>query len=156
MRPGPVQAASGHLQGRSRRRSMVRPLLAWVLTIAAFTPLYLGQRPAAYRGEGAQWHLPGWPASLSWDGAPAWLSAGAGSVWDGAAWLSGAIGGLFSTGPCVHGTSQPVAEAVFLAAKNALMYVPWKTITPSAGFTDAFTAWKARCPPFPWQSLFIR
>ncbi len=50
----------------------------------------------------------------------------AGSVWDGAAWLYGAIGGLFSTGPCVHGTSQPVAEAVFLAAKNALMYVPWE------------------------------
>ena len=73
---GPVQAASGHLQGRSRRRSMLRPLLAWGLTIAAFTPLYLGQRPAAYRGEGAQWHLPGWPASLSWDGAPAWLSTG--------------------------------------------------------------------------------
>jgi uncharacterized protein YjbI with pentapeptide repeats len=111
---------------RSCRRSMLRPLLAWAFTIAAFAPLYLGQRPAAYRGEGTQWQLPGWPASLSWDGAPAWLSRGASSVRDGAAWLSEAIGGLFSTGPCVHGSSEAVKEAVFLAAKNALVLVPWE------------------------------
>ncbi len=119
----PMQAASGR---RSRGRSMARPLLAWIFTVAAFAPLYLGQRPAAYRGEGTQWQLPGWPASLSWDGAPAWLSIGASSVRDGAAWLSGAIGGLFSTGPCVHGSSEAVKEAVFLAAKNALVLVPWE------------------------------
>ena len=119
----PVQAASGR---RSRGRSMLRPLLAWAFTIAAFVPLYLGQRPAAYRGEGTQWQLPAWPASLSWDGAPAWLSLGASSVWDGAARLSAAIGGLFSTGPCVHGSSEAVKEAVFLAAKNALVLVPWE------------------------------
>lgn len=122
----PVQAASCRLQRQSRGRSMARPLLAWIFTIAAFALLYLGQRPAAYRGEGTQWQLPGWPASLSWGGAPAWLSMGASSVWDGAAWLSGAIGGLFGTGPCVHGGSEAVKEAVFLAAKNALVLVPWE------------------------------
>ena len=119
-----IRPISGHPPSRGRRRSMLKPLLAWAFTIPAFTPFYLSQRSPAYRGEGAHWHLPGWPASLSWDGAPAWASTSAN--WDWVGWLPGAIAGLFSTGPCVHGSSQAVTEAIFLAAKNALVFVPWE------------------------------
>lgn len=103
---------------RARRRSMLRPAVVWLISIVLFTPLYLGQRPDSH-ANGEPWRPANWSSSMSWEGAPAWLSASVGSVWNG-------VSGAFATGPCVTGQSDAAGEALFLSAKNALVFVPWE------------------------------
>ena len=106
-----ASAAAGWSVAVVRRRSMLRPLIAWVFSIAIFVPFYLSQREGAY-------------SPRSWDATLASLDS-ARSLGDVTAFLVRASQNVFGGGACVHGHSQPVGEALFLSAKNALVFVAW-------------------------------
>lgn len=95
-----------------RPRSLLRPFMAWIFMILAFTPFYLGQRPATPSEPGQ---------AVQAEGAPA-LSR----LQDAAASLSRRVLETASARQCVHGDSHAAAEALFLSTKNALVFVPWE------------------------------
>lgn len=80
----------------ARRSSVLRPFIAWVVTVLLFVPFYLSQRPVMPPPPGAA------PSS------------------------SVALLKAFDGAPCINGSSQPVEEALYLSVKNSLVLVPWE------------------------------
>jgi len=100
-------------------RLLLRPFLAWATTVAGFACFYIRQRPDTVSAGGAPGHLPGPPAVLSW--GPDWLNTAAGWIWLQLDDAFRAILEMFSTGPCLQGSSSPVGEAFYLSLKNATL-----------------------------------
>ncbi len=113
----PAPAASARKTAGSRL--LLRPFLAWATTVAGFACFYIRQRPDTVTAGGAPGHLPGPPAVLSW--GPDWLDTAAGWIWVQFDGLFGAILEMFSTGPCLHGSSDAVGEAFYLSLRNATL-----------------------------------
>lgn len=90
------------------RATLMKPLLAWLLLTASFTVFYLGQRPDGGSLAGGGVSSSSGPASGA---AMSFIQASFDSL---------------GNRSCVHGQSHAVAEALFLSARNALVFVPWE------------------------------
>jgi len=100
-------------------RSVLRPLVLWVVTTVLFALVYLGMRetPAPVT---EQARFPAWPGSLSFQTVLDWL-AGAG------AWAFQMIANLYASGGCLAGAGSASAEALYLSFKNSLFFLPWES-----------------------------
>jgi hypothetical protein len=88
-------------------RSLLRPVILWLLLIAAFSAYYLAQRPSAV-------------AKQAW-GAAAHSAAQA-------SFSQHIFGGFFpaESAPCVAANSDPVGEALYLSFRNAVLKLDWE------------------------------
>ncbi len=100
-------------------RSVLRPLAIWAVTTVLFALVYLGLRetPAPTPAEA---RLPAWPDAPSPQTVLDWL-AGVGE------WAFQMIANLYASGGCVAGAGSASAEALYLAFKNSLFFVPWES-----------------------------
>jgi hypothetical protein len=108
-------------------RSMLRPFMAWTISVAAFALFYLRQRTGTTL-LGALAHLegPGWPPlPVAWNRGLHWLADLFVWAWRALCWGADGLASMFSASACVQGGSSPVGEAFYLSLKNGLVMVHW-------------------------------
>ncbi len=109
-------------------RSVIRPLVLWMITVLSFSLIYLGLRRAEYftQAPAVSWQsevalvFPQWPDSAGFMEVLEWT----GSV---ATWFFFSILNLFSGGGCISGESGATGEALFLSFKNSLFFLGWES-----------------------------
>jgi uncharacterized protein YjbI with pentapeptide repeats len=100
-------------------RSVLRPVGLWALTTLAFAFVYLGLRETPAVAPPAP-IFPDWPAQLTGPALLAWAE-GAGE------WVFQSIANRYASAACSTGNGSASAEALYLAFKNSLFFVPWES-----------------------------
>ena len=109
-------------------RSVIRPLVLWVLTVLGFSLVYLGLRRADYFASGevlasqtdTSLLLPQWPSGGGFVEIMEW---GLSFI----SWFFLSIFNLFAGGGCISGDTGATGEALFLSFKNSLFFLGWES-----------------------------
>lgn len=109
-------------------RSMLRPFVAWIVSVTAFALFYLGQRSGGAPIDAImRLDSPGWPPKpVAWNQGLHWVGDLFAWGYQTVRWAADGFASLFTTNACIQGGSNPVGEAFYLSLKNALVMVRWE------------------------------
>ncbi len=96
-------------------RSLIKPFMLWLLSIIVFAGIYYAIGGGKLVTTAA---FPQIPASLDWATAQAWFI-------NAADWFIASMNGVVAEAKCHAGNSQPMLEALYLSAKNAVVAAGW-------------------------------